>query len=74
MSDEFSFVLTFEPNGVLQSVRRADGTGSVEQIPAPSPFPPGKLTGVNSIGIVMTQVNPLCCFFVQGGQAFRVCW
>jgi hypothetical protein len=75
MADEdLTFIITLGRDGVLQSVKRADGRGTVEKIPAPSPFPPGTLVGANGIGIVMTQQNPFCCFFVQGGQAFSICW
>jgi hypothetical protein len=73
-TEDLTFVITMHPNGVLESVRRLDGSGSVAKIDVPSPFPAGSLTGANGIGIVMTQTNPFCCFFVQGGQAFRVCW
>jgi hypothetical protein len=27
----------------------------------------------SSIGIVMTEENPRCCYWIQGGRAFKVC-
>lgn len=68
-----TFTVTLGPSGLLESVNLADGKATVERIPVPNPFPPGKLTAASAIAIVMTQENPTCYYWVQGGQAFRVC-
>lgn len=69
-----SFTVTLGDNGFLESVVATDGKGKSEQIETPHPFAPGKTTAATGIGIVMTQENPTCCYWIQGGRAFRVCW
>ena len=69
-----TFTVTLADNGFLESVAAADGKGSAELIETPHPFSPGKTTAATGIGIVMTVENPTCCYWIQGGRAFRVCW
>lgn len=67
-----TFTLTLDDNGDIQGVTLLNGPKG-ESIPAPKAFP-GKVTAANGIGIVMTQENPTCCYWIQGGRAFKVCW
>ena len=69
-----TFTVTLGDNGLIESVVATDGKGKVEQITGLHPFPPGKTTAASAIGIVMTEENPVCCYWIQGGRAFKVCW
>ncbi len=69
-----SFTVTLGDDGTLMNVVSTDGKGVSEKIESPPPLPPGKTTGANGIGIIMTVENPICCYWVQGGRAFKVCW
>jgi hypothetical protein len=66
-----TFTVTLGDNGDIEQVE--SGTAKVEVI-QPHPFPPGRTTAATGIGIVMTQENPTCCYWIQGGRAFKICW
>jgi hypothetical protein len=69
-----TFTVTLGDDGTLDSVVATDGKGTVQQIPTPHPFAPGKTIAATGIGVVMTEENPACCYWIQGGRAFKVCW
>jgi hypothetical protein len=67
-----TFTITLEDSGEIKQVTLLNGP-EVKPIDAPKTFP-GKVLAANGIGIVMTEENPHCCYWIQGGRAFKVCW
>jgi hypothetical protein len=68
------FTVTLGDDGTLMNVVSTNGEGVSQELKAPAPFPPGKTTAATGLGVVMTVENPTCCYWIQGGRAFKVCW